>query len=174
MEERYVKIVDFPNYYVSNFGNVKNSKGKKLKKHLHRDGYVEYLLYKDKKHYHVKAHRIVAMAFIPNPDNLPQVNHIDEVRTNNSVDNLEWCTARYNSNYGSRNTNIITSVGFLNKKKTGKHISVYNKEKNETLVFSSLKECSIYIGISTTQIRNIISGKTRKTHKYDNYVFTYE
>ena len=49
-----------------------------------------------------KIHRLVAKAFIPNPDNLPEVNHIDENKYNNCVDNLEWCSVKYNRNYGTR------------------------------------------------------------------------
>ena len=66
-------------------------------------GYMTIQLYKDGRYHNCGVHRLVAMAFIPNPDNLSQVNHKDEDKTNNTVDNLEWCTAKYNCNYGTRN-----------------------------------------------------------------------
>lgn len=56
---------------------------------------------------HLVVHRLVAQAFIPNPNNLPQVNHKDEDKTNNCVDNLEWCTNKYNCNYGNHIENIV-------------------------------------------------------------------
>ena len=69
-------------------------------------GYKSVMLSKDgcvKRH---NVHRLVAQAFIPNPNNLPEINHLDEDKTNNCVDNLEWCTPKYNSNYGNRNKKI--------------------------------------------------------------------
>lgn len=62
-------------------------------------GYFTVCLYKNKTHKYYLIHRLVALTFIPNPDNLPCVNHKDEDKTNNRVDNLEWCTVKYNSNY---------------------------------------------------------------------------
>lgn len=65
-----------------------------------------------------KVHRLVAMAFIPNPDNLPHINHKDENKLNNNPNNLEWCNNRYNNNYGTRNkriSNAVTKVWELRK-----------------------------------------------------------
>ena len=101
-------------YRVSNLGNVmvmwranqyKDHTGKPhlLSPAKHRQGYLTVYLCKDGKRsrkYYV--HRLVAEAFIPNPDNLPQVNHKDEDKSNNCIENLEWCDGKYNSNYGTR------------------------------------------------------------------------
>ena len=64
---------------------------------------------KDKKEKKFMVHRLVAMAFIPIPNSYPQINHKDEVKNNNCVDNLEWCTEEYNANYGTRTERIIGS-----------------------------------------------------------------
>ena len=71
-----------------------------------KGGYLRVTLSKDGKVKQYLVHRIVAEAFLPNPNNLPQINHIDECKTNNSVDNLEWCNNEYNCNYGNHNSNI--------------------------------------------------------------------
>ena len=73
---------------------------KQMKQSLHTKGYKTVTLTKDGKSKTVFVHRIVAEAFIDNPDNLPMVNHKDEDKTNNFVENLEWCTASYNRTYG--------------------------------------------------------------------------
>ena len=68
-----------------------------------RNGYLQAGLWKNGKGKNHYIHRLVSEAFIPNPENLPQVNHKDENKENNSVENLEWCTGKYNSNYGTIN-----------------------------------------------------------------------
>ena len=75
-------------------------RGKQMKQSLHTKGYKTVALTKDGKTKTVFVHRLVAAAFIANPNNLPMVNHKDEDKTNNFADNLEWCTASYNRTYG--------------------------------------------------------------------------
>lgn len=69
-------------------------------------GYLSVTLLNKGKQKTKPVHRLVALTFIPNPNNLPQVNHKDENKLNNCVDNLEWCNAKYNCNYGNRNIKI--------------------------------------------------------------------
>lgn len=88
-------------YLVSDTGEVKGLDGRILKQALDSRGYKFVTLNKDYKQFHLSVHRAVALCFIPNPDNLPQVNHIDENKTNNNVSNLEWCTNKYNSHYSN-------------------------------------------------------------------------
>lgn len=91
-------------YEVSNLGRVKSLKyGKILKPGMTKDGYLFVILCRNGKMKYFKVHRLVATAFIPNPMDLPEVNHKDENKINNVVSNIEWCSRRYNVNYGSRN-----------------------------------------------------------------------
>jgi len=106
MEEIWKDVVGYEGLYqVSNFGNVRslNWRNTGVIKNLwlkpHNKGYLQVELFKNKTRSCVVVHRIVAEAFIPNPFGFPQVNHKDEVKTNNRVDNLEWCTRSYNSLY---------------------------------------------------------------------------
>ena len=92
-------------YEVSDQGRVKSlkfGKGKILKPFRNKGGYLRVGLCKNGEMKQCFVHRLVAKTFIPNPDNLPEVNHKDEDKENNSVQNLEWCTDKYNTNYGTR------------------------------------------------------------------------
>lgn len=99
-------------YKVSNIGNVmsfhtdgvfgKNNHGRLLVQRTDACGYKYVYISKNGKKKRESVHRLVAYAFLPNPENLPQVNHIDEIRDHNTVSNLEWCTALYNQRYGHR------------------------------------------------------------------------
>ena len=100
MKEIWKQVENFENYEVSNFGrvrkNYKNGKVKYLKPMVTNKGYLCVELWKKSKRKRVKVHRLVAQAFIPNPDDLPQVNHKDLDKRNNHVDNLEFISNRDN------------------------------------------------------------------------------
>lgn len=92
-------------YKISNLGKVVRIKGSQEHpmKIWNNGRYMEIRLSKGGKSTHFTLHRLLAVHFIPNPNNLPFVNHIDEDKSNNKVENLEWCTNRYNCNYGTYN-----------------------------------------------------------------------
>nr|DAV90820.1 MAG TPA: homing endonuclease [Caudoviricetes sp.] len=116
MQEIWKDVPNFEGIYqVSNLGNVKSLsrciihrgnvshiKGKIMKPFINRGGYKCIKLSKNQKYYPLKVHRLVALAFIPNPNNYECVNHKDENKQNNTVSNLEWCTKKYNNEYGSK------------------------------------------------------------------------
>lgn len=110
-------------YEVSSFGNIKSLVKshynghhfvvygeRTLKKSKDKDGYLRVCLCKNNKKSSCIVHRLVAEAFIPNTYNLPHINHKDEIKTNNCVENLEWCDNKYNDNYGDRNNKISNAV----------------------------------------------------------------
>ena len=99
IKEQWKVIEEFPNYEVSNYAEVRRvwKKHTKLKKtRLNKFGYEIVHLSRNGENKHRSIHRLVAMAFIDNPDNLPEVNHIDSNKQNNRIDNLEWVTRSEN------------------------------------------------------------------------------
>ena len=144
-------------YQVSNEGNVKslqNNKEKNLKPVSDKYGYLHVILCKNCEHKNYFIHRLVAAAFIPNPYNLPQVNHKDEDRHNNNVNNLEWCDAKYNINYGTRNLKSSISQG-----KKVKCIET-------NVIYNSTKDAERQTGINQSNIVKACKGKYKTSGKY--------
>lgn len=162
------KQTEFPYYVISNYGRLKrlahtsSAKGKQrqykqfLKERICRfsvnaHGYLTFQFHGHKKA--KLAHRLVAEAFIPNPHNLPMINHKDENPSNNKVNNLEWCDAKYNSNYGtSRNRrsktmlNVRKNINRIIKQYTlnGEYIKSFQGEleiKSEGYQYGAITAC---------------------------------
>ena len=148
-------------YQVSNLGRVKSlnynhtKKEKILKLQLHGTGYLLVVLYKESKGKIYQVHRLVVQAFIPNLENKPQVNHKDEDKTNNKVENLEWTTRKENCNYRTRNERIAKSQS--------RPIYGINIKTNERIEFPSTREAG-RSGFDHSHIVDCLKGK-RKSHK---------
>lgn len=155
-------------YEVSNWGRVRsfkwNSNGRILSP-CNRRGYYYVELCKDRKEKRYHVHRLVATAFIPNPNNLPEVNHKDEDKGNNHVTNLEWCDRSYNIVYGTRTQRMVEKLS----------IPVVALDKNGNLVseFESIREASRVTGIHQGSICGCCN------HKYGyksvkSFIFRYK
>ena len=101
MKEVWSVIVGFPMYKISTFGRVKSLYTNKILKPINKKGYRFVTLINGDKKYNRAIHRLVAKAFIANPNRYPMINHKDENKANNIITNLEWCDAKYNVNYGT-------------------------------------------------------------------------
>lgn len=172
MEEIWKDIEGYEGLYqVSNMGRVRSLKYKKerILKPRKQSGYYRVSLYNDKK-YEYSIHRLVANAFIPNPDNLPQVNHKDENRTNNCINNLEWCTPKYNYNYGT--INIRKSQKQLNDKNKSKVVLQYSLDGTFIKEWKSTMDVERNLGFAHTHIVAVCNGKSRIAYgflwKYKN------
>lgn len=99
--EVWKRIPGYDGYSVSDCGRVKNRTEAIMKQQLTKDGYLSVALSQNGRQKRFRVHRLVAQAFLENETGAQEVNHRDEVKTNNRADNLEWCTRRYNSLYGT-------------------------------------------------------------------------
>ena len=132
-------------YQVSNLGRIKSfmnqyGHGERIiKGEITKTGYIQVSL----NHKRFKIHRLVATAFIPNPESLPQINHKNEIKTDNRVENLEWCTAKYNSNYGTKNIRMAIHRGkHVLCVETGKtFVSCKQAGRDMKLDFSHIAKC---------------------------------
>ena len=173
-KERFKINGDFS---ASNFGDIKNNKTDHIyKQFISTDGYnilsLPVIQIKDNKSTRklFPVHRIIAAVWIENPNNFPYVNHKDECKTNNTVWNLEWCTPKYNSNYGTAakrtaETKMKKAIG------SGKSIIQLSLDGEYIGKFNSAKEASNVTGIPASNIYNVC----RKVQSYaKGYIFMYE
>ena len=168
-EEIWKDIVGYESYYqVSNFGNIRNSTTKLLRKSIpnwanyHRIG-----LNKKGKYKIHSVHRLVAIAFIPNPNNYPESNHIDHNRQNNNVGNLEWCTRSYNASHSFTRPDRKKARAWLGKKGKLHPNSLPIVQKLNGVVigsFDGLSDAARKLGIRDTGIGKVCRGE-RKSYK---------
>lgn len=139
-------------YQVSNLGNVKslgNGDNKKCKERMlksckDKDGYLMVCLSIHSYEKSYRIHRLVALAFLPNPNNYPQINHKDENRSNNNVDNLEWCDQQYNNEYSKV-----------------KPVNQYSLDGIYIATYKSIKEASRTTGIAQAGIVQCCKGRLK-------------
>lgn len=133
-------------------------KGKIVKGTVDNNGYVAISLQKNGKIKYTKVHILIAKTFIDNYNNLPQVNHKDENKQNNEVSNLEWCTAKYNMNYGTVRSRTAMAQG-----KKVQQI----KDGNVIRVFDSLHEINRELGYNFKNICSVCNGKRNSAHGFE-------
>lgn len=181
--EEWLPIEGYNNYEVSNFGKIKSveridSLGRTVKERIlkqvtNKYGYQQVCLCKDGKKKMFRVHRLVASAFIPNPNNYPVVNHKDEVKTNNHVSNLEWCTVEYNNNYGTRNDRYSGEnhpkpmLGKFGKDNpTSKQVIQLMLDGEVIKIWGSTREIKRELGYNNSSISACCRGKRKSAYKY--------
>lgn len=159
-------------YEVSDQGRVKSlnynhtHKEKILRPVKGRKGYLQVSLCKDGQIKNWKVHRLVAEAFIPNPQCLETINHRDEVKTNNSASNLEWMNRKDNDNYGTRNKRVAEAR--LNHPAFSKKVQMFDKLTGELLAtFPSLAEAERITRIAFQNISSCCNGKLKSAGGYN-------
>lgn len=149
------RVRSFDRWVKSKNGSLRFCKGRILKPVINGRGYLQVDLCKNGKVKKFLVHRLVAEAFLPNPDNLPEVNHKDENKQNNNVENLEWCDRTYNANYGTAIERMIKTVS--------KPVLQYTLDGQFVREWKSTAECGRN-GFNQGHITDCCRG-VRKTHK---------
>lgn len=187
MKEEWKIIEDtFGKYSVSNLGNVRinehyteitpskvNPLGKAklykqqpVKQYLNCSGYKIVYLQVSKGNRIIRpVHRLVAQAFIPNPNNLLFVNHKDETKCNNCVSNLEWCDPKYNANYGTRNDRL--------RKSNGRKVAQYTLDGQFVKIWDSVSSIAQFYGIKTTAPISRVCRHVKGRLTYKGYRWEY-
>jgi hypothetical protein len=156
-------------YEVSNLGNIKSlikphiKSEKILKPFKNENGYEIITLTKNKETKSYRVHRLVALAFLENEENYPCINHKDENRSNNNVDNLEWCTYSYNNNYGNRISKYC--------KKRYKKVNQYRLNGEFIKEWDSIKQISEKLKISSS---GVIACCKNRFKQFKGYIWKYK
>lgn len=176
-EEVWKTCPEYPFIQANQFGEIRTKdrvverkdgrkqfvKGRVLKQYLNkRNGYLYVGVSFRGKKLTLRAHRIIASCFLPNPENLPEVNHKDCNRVNNNVDNLEWCTPQYNMAYKEK-------YGISSKeanKALQKPLFAVNLKTFEVLRFESQREAARQLGVSYQNINKVLKGRRRTAGGY--------
>jgi hypothetical protein len=164
-------------YEVSNFGNIYSHINKKILKNSKNDkGRYSVELFKNGKSKRLLVHRLVMIAFVPNPDNFPQVNHMDENPSNNMLNNLEWCTPKYNMNYGevakTRHSKIDYSteerkaLARINGKCANVPVLQKNKKGEILMKFDSIKDATKHLKVNQSHIVECCKGQRKTSHGF--------
>lgn len=170
MKEEWKTIRGYSNYQVSNFGRVKSlsyrrtGKEKILSQKQTKCGYMAFWLYDSGVRKMPLVHRLVAESFLPNPEDKPQVNHIDGDKTNNQANNLEWVTQSENEKHAFR-------TGLKRKPINKYKVAQYNTDGKLIKLWKSAKEVKEALGISKAQIGFCANGKQKTSH---GFIWKYE
>jgi hypothetical protein len=168
MNETWKTITDYPNYDISNYGNVKNIITNKLLRTSEKDGYIGISLTQNGKRNSFKIHRLVAIAFIENPENKSDVNHKDKNKGNNAVSNLEWMTRKENNIHRCQDIKI--------KNNKNKQLNRIDGKTDEVLEqYNSIEDAAIWAFNNNltknnhngrNSIGNCITGLTKTSYGY--------
>lgn len=140
-------------------GRKRFVKGHILKQYLLPCGYMYVTFSVNGKTVNLRVNRVVAICFLPNPDNLPEVNHIDCDPTNNRLDNLEWCTSQYNSAYRDK-------LGHGVNNNPGHPVYAVNLKNGRVLRFESQHEAARQLGVSVGHVTAVVKGERNQTGEY--------
>lgn len=159
MVENWVTAPGFEAYEVSTAGRIKNHKGL-LEPAINKDGYRQCCLRSNGQKKNVVLHRLIATTFIPNPQNLPVINHLDGNKLNNAITNLEWCTVK-------RNTNHAIEIGLFSREGENNHNHVLKDlqviEIKELLKNGvGTRSIARLYGVTRSAIQHIKKGRSRK------------